>query len=339
MANQGDGMDYGARQARVRETYPAGTYVQDPVNVAYLCGLHVHPSPDRPCRLELPPSGPARLVLNRVYGNLAADAYTYFDGEQVPSPDPAWSRADDLVKRLRFEKDQDELERIRAAADLASWGQQAYRDALERGGSLLELRFEVGRLMAAEASKREPGAHWDLRVAGVAGAASANPHAPADSSGRVVQRGDVVVAVIVVGKDGYHAECERTYLLGRPTESVLAPFEAVVRAQAAAIRNCIAGRAICALDQASRAVLRDAGFDQYVLHRAGHGMGLSPQEAPLDSPANASEFTASTVMAIEPGIYVPGVGGFRHSDTILAGPEVLTDYPRDADALILPVQY
>jgi Xaa-Pro dipeptidase len=113
----------------------------------------------------------------------------------------------------------------------------------------------------------------------------------------------------------------------------------MVRAQATAIRNCVAGRAIRALDEASRAVLRDAGFDQYVLHRAGHGMGLSPQEAPLDSPANASEFTASTVMAIEPGIYVPGMGGFRHSDTVIAGPEILTDYRRDADALILPVRY
>lgn len=328
-------MNYAARQAKVGERYPEGAYVEDPTNIAYLCGHHLPLAPGRPCRLELPAAGPVRLVLNRIYAGFVGTATWYFDGERPQAPPSGWASADDFVRELRSVKDEEELQRLRGAADLSVWGQEAYRDILRPGESFLEVRFEVARRLAAEATRRDPRAHWDLRVGGEAGPSSARPYAPVES-GRPLRVGDVVVAVVIIGKDGYYAECERTYLIGEPSARTRAVFAAMVEAHAAAIAACVPGLPVAGIDRASREVLAAAGLDQFILHRAGHGIGLSPQEVPLDSPANTSKFSPTTVMALEPGLYLPGIGGFRHSDTVVAGPEILTPFPRDLDAVTLP---
>lgn len=330
-------MDYERRQAAVRARYPGGAVVRDPVNIAYLTGVHIHPGPDRPCRLELPPAGPARLVVNRAHSAAAPAATYYFDGEQPPPIPSGFAAADPFVAGLRLEKDPEELARIRAAASLATWGQSVFRDAIAPGRSFLELRFAVAHALAREASRRDASAHWEFRVGGVAGPASESPHAPAADSGRRLVPGDVIEAVIVVAYNGYHAECERTYVLGTPTDAVRAAFETMLRAHDAAVAACTPEATVSSIDRRSRAVIEAAGYLEGIRHRAGHGMGLAPQEAPLDSPSSPLRFTAGMVVAVEPGIYLPGTGGFRHSDVVLAGPEILTPYPRDLESLIVPV--
>lgn len=328
-------MDYERRQAAVRARYPGGAVVRDPANIAYLTGVHVHPGPARPCRLELPAGRPIRLVLNRVYAAVAPWATCYFDGE-APPPEDRLEPADSFVAALRLEKDEEEISQIRTAAALASWAQEVFRSAITPGRSFLELRFAVAHALAQEASRRDPTAHWEFRVGSVAGPASESPHAPAGHSGRPLVPGDVIEAVIVVGYNGYHAECERTYVLGKPTDAIRAAFDAMLRAQDAALGACSPGEPISEIDRRSRAVIEAAGYAAAIRHRAGHGMGLAQQENPLDSPVNQDRFKAGMVMAIEPGIYLPGVGGFRHSDVVLVGQGILTSFPRDLDSLTVP---
>jgi len=77
----------------------------------------------------------------------------------------------------------------------------------------------------------------------------------------------------------------------------------------------------------------------YWRHHTGHSLGYGMHEAPFLDVGDQTAIEPGMVFSIEPGIYIPGLGGFRHSDTVLVthdGIEILTSYPRDLDALTLP---
>lgn len=91
------------------------------------------------------------------------------------------------------------------------------------------------------------------------------------------------------------------------------------------------------VDIASYRVFEKAGYAEYVQHRVGHGLGLSEHEEPYLRFDNELILKEGMVYTIEPGIYVPGVGGFRHSDTVIItseGYDTVTKYPRDLDDMI-----
>ena len=85
------------------------------------------------------------------------------------------------------------------------------------------------------------------------------------------------------------------------------------------------------IDRAARSVIEEAGYGKQFTHRTGHGIGIDVHEAPYFSASDETELQPGMVMSVEPGIYVDGVGGFRHSDTIVvtgSGCEVLTGFPK-----------
>ncbi|MDZ4768511.1 MAG: M24 family metallopeptidase [Chloroflexota bacterium] len=78
----------------------------------------------------------------------------------------------------------------------------------------------------------------------------------------------------------------------------------------------------------------------YWKHHVGHAIGLRYHEAPFLDIGDSTVIQPGMIFTIEPGLYVPEMGGFRHSDTVLVtetGTELLTDYPRDRDSLIIPL--
>ena len=131
--------------------------------------------------------------------------------------------------------------------------------------------------------------------------------------------------------NGYYAELERTFFVGRPKEEARRAFEAMLEAQLSVLEKVRPGITAAQLDKAGRDVLRKYGYEEYAIHRIGHGQGLGRHEEPYLIFNSDLELQKDMVFTIEPGIYIEGVGGFRHSDTVIVtenGYENVTDFPK-----------
>ena len=148
--------------------------------------------------------------------------------------------------------------------------------------------------------------------------------------------GDMVIHVRKPAINGYHAELERTFFVGKPKEAAKRAFCAMVEAQQAVLDLVRPGVTASQLDKAGRDVLRKYGYEEYAIHRIGHGQGLGRHEEPYLIFHSDLVLREGMVFTIEPGIYIKGVGGFRHSDTIIVtegGYENTTEFPRTLEEL------
>jgi len=92
------------------------------------------------------------------------------------------------------------------------------------------------------------------------------------------------------------------------------------------------------IDAAANGYLRERGYGDHLLHRTGHGFGLGNHEGPWVAEGGEEVLQENMLVSVEPGIYLPGVGGVRHSDTVLVtreGYELLTHFPTDLDRLTI----
>jgi Xaa-Pro aminopeptidase len=162
---------------------------------------------------------------------------------------------------------------------------------------------------------------------------SALPHARPGS--RRLGAGDAVVLDFGGVYKGYCVDLTRTGFIGHPPKSFSRLFNAVADAQAAAIAAVRSGVRASEVDGAARGLLAERGLDRAFGHATGHGLGIDVHEYPrIGRPTREAEdplLRDGMVVTIEPGVYVPDVGGVRIEDDVLVGPdgaEVLTDIPR-----------
>jgi Xaa-Pro aminopeptidase len=249
------------------------------------------------------------------------------------------------LRELRLVLSGEELELARRAASLADWGQERYREAARPGRYVEELDWSIGAQIMQEAGDRWPGESVKIRLLSLSGPASAAPHGDGASTGARISAGDVLVNIIVLRLNGVTIENERTWLIGEPTPEQARAFDAAVDAQSAAIAELTTGRPVRAAHEAATAVFVERGFGDNVIHRTGHGMGighgaaLTAHDFPHDTATSDRPLRAGELYSVEPGIYLPGLGGFRHDDSVVVGeqPEVLTTTPRDRASQTLPV--
>ena len=135
-----------------------------------------------------------------------------------------------------------------------------------------------------------------------------------------LKKGDIVLCDLGVVIDHYHSDMTRTFFFGKPDPRLIL-FEAVVKdAHDAALQLCRPGAKVGELDQAAQAVIKKAGLEKYLAHSLGHGVGLEIHEFPRLKFKGADHnvvLKEGMVITIEPGLYWPGVGGFRYEDTIV----------------------
>jgi len=146
------------------------------------------------------------------------------------------------------------------------------------------------------------------------------------------------IALSFMRVNGYGAECERTFFVELPTNEMKEMFDTMIEARRRAIVLVKPGVSCESIDQAANGFLRDEGFGDYLLHRTGHGFGLGNHEGPWVAEGSSDILEENMFISIEPGIYVPNMGAFRHSDTFLVtkdGGENLTPYPTELDRLII----
>ena len=239
------------------------------------------------------------------------------------------------IVRMRAVKDAAEIALIRRAGELCSLGVARSVEATRPGMSQLEIDL-VGNVATIEQAARTlPGHLVHIEPFTAAGEATAQPHLFTPNA--PVEKGQLIIHNRQVAVDGYRAECERTYALGALGREQRRIFETAVAAQQAGIAAVRPGIPCAAIDDVCREIIRKAGYAEYFIHRTGHGLGLEEHEAPYLRWDNAESLTPGMVFSVEPGIYMPGVGGARHSDTVLVtetGGELLTDYVRTTDDFI-----
>ncbi len=243
-----------------------------------------------------------------------------------------------VVERLRMVKDAEELDLIRKASALADYGMGVEVAASWPGNTEIAIMAEGNAAMLREGLRR----HFDYRIDAqsrpVSGPKTVLPHALPGV--RQIAIGDVIIHGTGCIVNGYHAEDERTIFVERATDVQRKLFGVMLRAGAAALQAIRPGVPCREIDRAARTIIEDAGYGTQFVHRTGHGLGLDYHELPFFAPGDDTELLPGMVMSIEPGIYAAEAGGFRHSDTVVVtedGYEVLTPYPRDAEALIVRV--
>jgi Xaa-Pro aminopeptidase len=231
---------------------------------------------------------------------------------------------EDLVEHLRIVKEPGEVARIRAACAIAD-------DALGATLPLLAARpTERAFALALEVAMRERGASgtsFDTIVA--SGPNGALPHArPTD---RKVEAGELVVIDFGCIVDGYCSDMTRTVSVGDPGPDASKLWEVVRESQQAGREAVGVGVACADVDRASREVIEAAGWGDQFSHGTGHGVGLEIHESPRVAKAAGGTLDAGVVVTVEPGVYLPGVGGVRLEDTVVVtdtGSDALTSFPK-----------
>jgi Xaa-Pro aminopeptidase len=157
--------------------------------------------------------------------------------------------------------------------------------------------------------------------------------------GHGIQAGDVLVSGAAANIDGYHSELERTMFVGEPGGAQRAAFEAMAALQARAIELMRPGLPVAEVELEVLRLAVELGQEAHVRHHVGHSIGLEAHEAPFLDRGDDAVLEPGMVFTVEPGLYLPALGGFRHSDTVVItreGNRILTDYPRDLASLVVP---
>lgn len=240
-----------------------------------------------------------------------------------------------LVEQRTY-KYEDEQQAIRESGEIVS---QAVAQTIEHAkAGLTEMDIDNfgNSYLFDTISQNYPDAEFGFFVMSPSGIKrSTMPHT--FSNTKQIQQGDVIVHSRQLELNGYRAECERTFFVGEPTDEQRHAFEAMVEAHKAALDFIEVGVTANAVDQVARTILEAEGYGDYISHRTGHGIGIGQHEEPSLRFDNELELKEGMVFCVEPGIYIPGIGGFRHSDTVILkkeGTEVVTNYPHDLEDLI-----
>lgn len=219
-----------------------------------------------------------------------------------------------LSAALRIVKSQEEIALLRAA------GASADRVAGRLASTTFSDHTEA-ELSRAVASMLVEEGH-DMAGMAIVGAGSngASPHHHA--SDRRISAGDVVVVDFGGTLGGYHSDTTRTFYVGGDPAGEEAEVHEIVRsAQEAGYRAAAVGAAAQDVDRAARAVIDDAGYGAFFVHRTGHGIGLDVHEEPYIVEGNTTTLSPGMAFSIEPGIYLPGRFGVRIEDIVVMGPD------------------
>lgn len=153
-----------------------------------------------------------------------------------------------------------------------------------------------------------------------------------------VKPGETFILSLGCAVGGRFAESERTFVMGAPTDEQRKFFDVATRAQQTGVEALIAGTPCSQANRICLDVIKGAGVGQYLRHRMGHGIGIWLHEPPWIADGDDSPLQPGMIVSCEPGIYVPGHGGYRISDTVLiteTGPERLTNHARTIDECIV----
>jgi Xaa-Pro aminopeptidase len=338
-----------ARLDALRSTLAEPLLVTNLVNVRYLTGFEASNA-----ALLVDPGGAARLytdfrymevaeqvagveavltkrsLLRDVAGRLGkrvafeADALPYSQHGVLATNRRTLVPTSGVVERLRAVKDDDELGRTRRSVRAADRAFEALSAETWIGRSEGELAWRLQQLMHAHGVDR-----LSFEIAIATGPNGSKPHAEPGEA--IVEPRTLVVADWGGQLDGYCSDCTRTLATGELGRELRRAYDVCLEAQLAAVEGIRPGMTGAEADGIARAVIEAAGFGDRFGHGLGHGVGLEIHEAPRLAQESHDVLEPGNVVTIEPGIYLPGVGGVRIEDLAIVredGVEVLTSFPK-----------
>jgi len=234
-------------------------------------------------------------------------------GLQDRLPESSYVSMTKALPMLRAIKDDDEVARLAAAGAAAD---QAYEEIVTvrfAGRSETDVGADLAQLL-----RRFGHSQVDFTVVG-SGPNGANPHH--EIGQRIIEDGDMVVLDFGGLKHGYGSDTTRTVHVGEPTVEEREVHDVVRRAQQAGFEAVRPGVECQEIDRASRAVITEAGYGEYFIHRVGHGIGLTTHEPPYMVEGETQILHPGMCFSIEPGIYLPGRFGVRIEDIVTVTPD------------------
>jgi Xaa-Pro aminopeptidase len=323
--------------------------VSDPVNVRYLCGLDstnaaLLVDPERvqlftdfryAQRAQAIRSVETVVTPRDLYGELGVLLAGRIAYESRALTVERYSRLADaglelvptwgVVQKLREVKDGGELAAVRRAGAIVNGAFERLAEEPFVGRSERELAWRMVELM------HELGAETvSFSTVVASGETGSSPHAvPGD---RRVEVGETVVIDSGCKVNGYCSDCTRTFATGSLPAELERAYDVVLRAQVASLEAVVPGADGVAVDRVARSIIEEAGFGEAFGHGLGHGVGLEVHEAPWLNPEMPSTVAAGNVVTVEPGVYLPGLGGIRIEDLVIVGddgPEVLTPFTKE----------
>jgi Xaa-Pro aminopeptidase len=287
-----------------------------------------------------------------ISGRIGADTdgYPWILGYRGPSLSEVTqsqvTRVSEFIEDQMMIKSQAELALIRESV---KWGHLAHT-LLQRYTRTGLTETEVSQAASAEANQAMLDAIGPIYRAqspfgrgasagyrGQIGRNAAIPHAMANNL--TFQQGDVLVTGAGAPVWGYHSELERTMIVGAASDEQKRMFEHMLALQATAFETIRRGITCSEVDRAVRDYYEKHDLQEYWKHHTGHAIGLRYHEGPFLDEGDETQIRVGMVFTVEPGLYVPELGGFRHSDTVAVnaeGIEILTYYPRDLESLTIP---
>ena len=222
--------------------------------------------------------------------------------------------ASGLIETLRAKKFPQEIRLIKQAASLAVKSMDYARKIVRPGVSELEVVRKLHYYMQDMGAQ---GPAFDIIIA--SGPRSSMPHAAA--SARKIRNNEAVLVDLGCRISGYNSDLTRMLFLGKISAKIKHIFTIVSRAQQLAIKAARPGMKIKELDSIAREHIAQYGLGIYFGHSLGHGIGKQVHEYPSISPHSRDLLRTGMVFTIEPGIYIPKLGGFRQEDMVLLTPK------------------
>lgn len=248
----------------------------------------------------------------------------------------------DIVDNARLVKTDYEVGRIAYASSVVDLGLKKVLELAQPGAAMATLYSEGSKEMMVKTLFEIPDVNMlvtKFLAAVWPKAISAQPHSvPGLFDG--LEKGGPNIAIITAQTNGYSAELERTFFIGEVPDKCKKLFDLSMEARQKAYEIIKPGVSGEEVDEIVLKIIKDAGYEKNILHRTGHGFGITGHEPPWIALGSEHVMEKNMVISIEPGIYVEGLGGFRHSDTVLVtedGCLPLTNFVDKLEDLILPI--
>lgn len=224
------------------------------------------------------------------------------------------------IDHLRNIKDEKEIKNIKKACDIASKAYKHILDFVKPGMREVEVSNEIESFMKSLGASK---VSFDTIVA--SGIRGSMPHGTA--SNKIINEGDFVTIDYGCIYGGYCSDITRSFLVGDSNKKLEKVYRIVKEAQEAAIKMVKAGIRASEVDKAARNYIESKGYGKYFTHSTGHGVGIVVHDPISVSSKSDMILQENMVITIEPGIYIPNVGGIRIEDDVLVtkdGCKVLT---------------
>jgi len=229
-----------------------------------------------------------------------------------------------IVEQIRMLKDKEEIIKMKKAAQITTESLKEVFEIMEPGVRELEIASELAYTMRKKGAQKEA-----FETIVVSGERSSLPHGK--PSEKKINEGELIIIDVGANYHSYNSDITRTIIIGRENKKQKKIFSIVSDAQKASLEFLKPGVKCKEVDFVARDIIAKKGYGKYFGHGLGHGVGLDIHEIPRVSSNDDTILLPGMVVTIEPGIYLPEVGGVRIEDSVLIteeGYEILTWFPK-----------